>query len=285
MSAIDLDHLRTWIGKSQTRTEVLAVEPAATLAATLDLDPDAFRNGTPLPPAFHWLYFNPISPQSQLGTDGHPARGGFLPPVALPRRLWASSAVELKGPLLLGSPATQTVTIDDVTAREGRSGSLVFVKLRFTTADATGATAIEETRQTVYRDDPKPGAEAPATPAPTGETWSRTIVADPVLLFRYSAATLNGHRIHYDRDYATGVEGYPALVVHGPLVTTMLLDEVRKRRPGAAIARFEMRAMRPLFDGQPFELCGRDEPDTGSVRLWSRDASGAQCTDARAWLR
>ncbi|HKY92213.1 MAG TPA: hypothetical protein VJM11_14285 [Nevskiaceae bacterium] len=285
MAAVDLEPLRAWIGRSQTRTELLAIEPAALVAATLDLDPEAFRNGTPLPPAFHWLYFNAISPLSQLGPDGHAARGGFLPPVALPRRMWASSAVGLKGPLLLGSAATQTTTITDVTAREGRSGALVFVKLRLVVTDATGAVAIEEMRQTVFRDDPKPGAPADAgTPAPVDETWSRTIVADPVLLFRYSAATLNGHRIHYDRPYATQVEGYPALVVHGPLVMTMLLDELRRRRPGAAIARFEMRAMRPLFEGQPFALCGRDAPD-GSQHLWSRDASGAQCTDARAWLR
>lgn len=286
MTAIDLDHLRSWIGKTETRTEVLGVTAAASLAATLDADPSGYRNGTPLPAGFHWMYFAPVVRLSEVGTDGHPARGGFLPPVPLPRRMWASSTCAFKGPLLLGSPATHTAEIVDVTSRAGKSGALIFVKVRFTVLDATGALAIDETRQTVYRDDPQPGAEAPPpTPAPGGEDWSKTIHPDPVLLFRYSALTFNCHRIHYDRPYATGVEGYPALVVHAPLVATMLLDELRKRTPGAAIEGLEFRAMRPLFEGTPFDLCGRHDAEAGTVHLWSRDADGAQCSDIRVRLR
>ncbi|MEO8808071.1 MAG: MaoC family dehydratase N-terminal domain-containing protein, partial [Burkholderiaceae bacterium] len=233
----------------------------------------------------HWLYFLPIAPMSAVGTDGHPTRGGFLPPVPLPRRMWAASRLVFHRPLQVGDTLTRVSEITDVQLKEGKSGPLVFVKLMHTVMSSDGATAITEEQDIVYRDDPNPGdAPAAAKPAPPDADWCRELQPDPVLLFRYSALTFNGHRIHYDRPYATSVEGYPGLVVHGPLIATLLIDHLRRHLPEATVARFEFRALRPLFDGAPFMLNGQPAPDGHSVRLWARDAGGALCMEASAAL-
>ncbi|WP_022981572.1 MaoC family dehydratase N-terminal domain-containing protein [Ideonella sp. B508-1] len=280
--ALDIDALRAWIGRRETRTELLTEAPLCALDATLDRE--APVGAAPVPPLHHWLFFLPVVRLSQVGADGHPARGGFLPPVPLPRRMWAAGRLQFARPLRVGEAATRTSEILDVSAKSGRSGTLVFVKVRHELADAVGVAIVEE-QDIVYREDPRPGDSVPEPRlAPVGQDWMREIRPDPVLLFRYSALTFNGHRIHYDRPYATGVEGYAGLVVHGPLLATLLADLVRRHLPDARLSAFEFRAARPVFDAAPFHLCGEPAPDGRSVRLWVRDANGALCMDASATL-
>src|SRR6185295_18675265 len=208
---------------------------------------------------WHWLYFLPIYRISKSGPDGHPTRGEFLPPVPLPRRMWAGSRFEFHRPLRVGSSMSRVSQIGDVTGKEGRSGPLVFVTVRHTISDGEGV-ALTEEHDIVYRENARPG-DSPPPPqlAPVNAEWSREINPDPVLLFRYSALTFNSHRIHYDRRYVTEVEGYQGLVVHGPLIATLLIDLLRRNLLHATVARFAFRAMRPLFDIAPFQVCG--QPD------------------------
>jgi 3-methylfumaryl-CoA hydratase len=279
----DIEHLAGWIGKSETLTDSVGPSAAAALAATLD-HAVAPAPGDPLPPLWHWIAFNPIARQSELGPDGHPRRGGFLPPVPLPRRMWAGSRFDFARPLRVGAPITKISTIRDVRLKEGRTGKLVFVVVEHVYTDAEG-TALTEEHDIVYREAVDPNAPAPAPqPAPADAAWTRTVVPDPVLLFRYSALTFNGHRIHYDLRYATEVEGYPGLIVHGPLQATLLLELLRQQRPEAEVATFAFRALRPLFDTAPLTVHGRPADD-GSLRLWIADADGALAMDATATLR
>lgn len=273
MSTTPTNPWTDWIGRTETRTERLGAAPLAGLAATLDRDDPAPQDGTELPPLSHWLYFLPRAPQHALGPDGHPRRGGFLPPVPLPRRMWAGGRFEFHHPLRVGDEATRVSRILRVEAKSGRSGELVFVTVRHELGNARGL-ALTEEHDIVYRAAPAPGAPA-AEPqrAPTGAQFTRTVEPDPVLLFRYSALTFNGHRIHYDRRYCTEVEGYPGLVVHGPLIATLLVDLLRRERPAARLTRFAFTALRPTFDGQPFEVCGREDGD-GRFALWARDHEG-----------
>ena len=206
--------------------------------------------GTPLPALWHWLYFLPLHRQSEIGPDGHAKRGGFLPPVPLPRRMWAGSQFEFHTPLRVGDALTRRRRSHDVTEKSGRTGPLVFVKVRHEIRrDDEADVALTEFHDIVYREAPKPDDVAPPPKAaPANATWERKWVPDDVLLFRYSALTFNGHRIHYDRRYVTEVEGYPGLIVHGPLIATLLLDLLRHQLPDAQVARYEFRAVRPVFD-------------------------------------
>ncbi len=306
----DLTALRSWIGRSETRHDQIGAQPLRALAATLDLTAAAMPAGTPLPPLWHWLYFLPLHRQSELGLDGHAARGGFLPPVPLPRRMWAGGRFAFHSPLCVGDAVRRVSTIDDVSVKPGRSGPLVFVKVRHEfhrelhhephhephrDPAAAGSTppSIVEYHDIVYRDARQPGdAEPPPQPAPAGAQWQREVVADDVLLFRYSALTFNGHRIHYDRRYATQVEGYPGLVVHGPLIATLLMESLCREMPGATVSSFEFKALRPTFDGRPFKVCGRiDDVGDGAtetarkVRLWALDEQGALTMNAVARLQ
>jgi 3-methylfumaryl-CoA hydratase len=283
-AAASLDHLRDWIGRSEQRDDLLTAAPLAGLSATLDRADDAAPvDGTALPPLAHWLYLLPRAAQSELGADGHPKRGGFLPPVPLPRRMWAGGRLSFEQPLSIGDAVTRRSTITSVDAKSGRSGALVFVGVAHEIGNAQGV-AIREEHDIVYRDHPAPGALPPAPAmAATDEDFTRTIVPDPVLLFRYSALTFNGHRIHYDRAYATEVEGYPGLVVHGPLIATLLVDLLRRQLPDAVLKRFEFKAASPLFDTHPFTVCGRREAD-GGVALWARNPQGQLAMSARALI-
>ena len=279
---VDLDRLRAWIGRTETRTDLATAVPCAALSATLDRDDPEPAHGTAVPPLWHWLYFLPLSPLSEAGPDGHPKRGGFLPPVPLPRRMFAGGRFEFRHPLKIGEMMTRASRILDVTGKQGRSGALVFVTVRHEIANSAGVAMTEE-HDIVYREHPRPDAPASKpSPAPTGETFKRDIAPDPVLLFRYSALTFNSHRIHYDRPYVTGVEGYPGLIVHGPLIATLLLDLVRRSLPEAAIARFSFRAVRPLFDTHRFSVCARREGD--AIALWARDHEGWLAMEADAQL-
>jgi 3-methylfumaryl-CoA hydratase len=275
------DPLAAWIGRTEARHDTITAAPIAALSATLDRDDPAPRRGAPLPPLWHWLYFLPLHRQSEIGADGHARRGGFLPPVALPRRMWAGGRLSFLQPLRVGDEVTRSSRIASITARQARSGPLVFVTVEHEIATAAGV-AIREEHDIVYRDLPAPGAASVTPPrAPTDETFARTVVPDVVLLFRYSALTFNGHRIHYDRRYVTEVEGYPGLIVHGPLIATLLVDLLRREAPDAELRRFEFKALSPLFDLHPFTLCGR--PD-GARRfaLWARNAEGALAMQASA---
>jgi 3-methylfumaryl-CoA hydratase len=270
--ALDIDHLATWIGRSETRTDAIAPWPVAALSATLDRTGDPEPGpGTPVPPGWHWLYFLTAAPASELGRDGHPRRGGFLPPVPLPRRMWAGGRLSFHRPLLVGERAEKCSEIADVKLRHGRTGDLVFVVVRHTVTGPDGVAVVEE-HDIVYRPDPEPGA-APPPPqaAPEGAEWSREMNADSTMLFRYSALTFNGHRIHYDQPYATGVEGYPGLVVHGPLLATLLLDLIRRHAPDAVVRQFNFRALGTIFDTDTFSVNARAINSTGEGKrldLW-----------------
>jgi 3-methylfumaryl-CoA hydratase len=278
--------LRQWIGRTESANDIIAATPYAALAATLDHPATRPAAGTRLPALWHWLYFLPLYAQSDVGPDGHAERGGFLPPVSLPRRMWAGSQFEFSRPLRVGDAVTRRSTIVDVIEKQGRSGPLVFVKVRHEIHLADESLpALVEFHDLVYRDAPTAGAAAPSPAlAPTTCLWERKIEPDPVLLFRYSALTFNGHRIHYDRRYVTEVEGYPGLVVHGPLIATLLLDLLRREMPNAEVSRFQFRAVRPVFDLASFSVHGG--PGEGrTIHLWARDHEGSLTMDATAILR
>lgn len=282
----DLSHLRQWIGRSETLNGEITRAPVRALNATFDYPDLDITAGMPLPPLWHWLYFLPTHRQSELGPDGHARRGGFLPPVPLQRRMWAGSQFEFHSPLNVDDSVRRVSTIDDVAVKEGRTGRLVFVKVRHELFRAgRSEKAITEFHDIVYRDAKRPGDVEPApTQAQTGAPWQRQVEPDDVLLFRYSALTFNGHRIHYDREYVTQVEGYPGLVVHGPLIATLLIDLVRRQAPGRDIASFQFKAVRPTFDGKAFSLNGAPSADGRTVSLWAADHDGWLTMQATATL-
>ena len=284
MSAIELEALRAWIGRQETRTDVISPVPVAGLSATLDYPAPRATPGEPLPPLWHWLYFLPAAPASAIDRDGHPRRGDFLPPVPLPRRMWAGSDIRFAAPLRVGDEVERVSVIEDVSHKRGRSGELVFVTVLHRLVRG-GQLAIEERQHLVYReaggDRAAPSVRSPAAgPAPGQAQWSRLVQPDPVLLFRYSALTFNSHRIHYDRDYATAGEGYAGLVVQGPLTATLLLDLLERELPGVQLQSFRFRGVRPLLDGDAFRVQGSRDGDR--AELWALDGSGALAMTASA---
>jgi 3-methylfumaryl-CoA hydratase len=279
---LDPEAWQQWLGRTERRVDHVGAGAVAAIAATLDRDDFQLVDGAEVPPLWHWLFFTSRDRQSELGEDGHARRGGFLPPVPLPQRMWAGGRLDFEHPLRIGEAIERTSRIADIRFREGHSGPLVFVTVRHEISNPQGVAIVEE-HDIVYRDAVRASAIGPAPQAaPTGESFSREIAADPVLLFRYSALTFNAHRIHYDRSYATKVEGYPGLVVHGPLVATLLLEALRRRLPGGArLRRFSFKAVGPLYDVHNFTLCGRE--DSASVyALWARDHQGALAMHASA---
>lgn len=281
-----LAHLQGWSGKTETLSDDITAAPVRGLSATLDRDDAAPVPGTALPPLWHWLYFLPQHRQSEIGHDGHAKRGGFLPPVPLPRRMWAGGRLQwMQGnPLVVGDAVQRVSRIESVTHKAGRSGDLLFVLVKHELHNARGV-ALTEEHDIVYRANPQPGDPVPPPqPALQEAAWTTEIVPDDVLLFRYSALTFNGHRIHYDRRYVTEVEGYPGLIVHGPLIATLLLDLLRRNRPDARVERFEFRAVRPVFDIAPFKLHGKPSPDGKTVQLWTEDHDGWLTMQATATL-
>jgi 3-methylfumaryl-CoA hydratase len=279
--------LQAWRGRSESTLDTIAPTPLAALAATLDQIAEPLALGSVLPPLWHWLFFLPRARQSELGPDGHALRGGFLPPVSLPRRMWAGSRFEFRSPLHVGDVVERRSTIAEVTRKQGRNGPLVFVGVRHELRrQGEPDAALVEFHDIVYREARRPAdveAAPQAAPTPSAAAWTREIVPDEVLLFRYSALTFNGHRIHYDRRYAVDVEGYPGLVVHGPLIATLLMDLLCRHVPGADVATFRFRLLRPSFDGRALRLGG--DSDGRSVRLWAADDDGWLTMDAVAALR
>jgi 3-methylfumaryl-CoA hydratase len=281
-----LAHLQTWQGNSEVLQDLITPAPLRALSATLDRDDPLPVQGTDLPPLWHWLFFLPHHRQSEIGPDGHAKRGGFLPPVPLPRRMWAGGRLNWQSPLRVGDAVTRESTIASVTHKSGRTGDLLFVLVKHEVHNAQGVCLTEE-HDIVYRPAAQPGDPVPSpTAAPAKASWQREIAPDDVLLFRYSALTFNGHRIHYDRKYVTEVEGYPGLIVHGPLIATLLVDLVR-RHTDRPLRSFEFKALRPTFecgDQRTLRVCGEPEADGSTVRLWAQDHEGWLTMQATAKL-
>jgi len=268
-----------WIGRTETFEDPLAVVQAQAAHATLDEAEPLIAAGDPLPLPWHWFYFLPRAPQSMLDADGHPQRGGFLPPIPYPRRMFAGARLTVHRPLVVGTPALRQSTIRNVVMKSGRTGSLGFVTVGQHFSQG-GELCLEEEQDIVYRE---PGArvEAPVAaelPPPPAGAWTRTLQPDTRLLFRFSALTFNAHRIHYDRDYALNVEGYPGLVVHGPLTAVLLLQLVR-RSTARPVTGFSFRGVAPLFDLGPIRLLGRPAGD--AVELEAQGPDGAKALVAR----
>ena len=280
--AIDVDKLQPWVGRTENREDLISPVPVAGLSATLDYGATRACAGEALPPLWHWLYFHSIPRPSETDRDGHAKRGEFLPPVPLPRRMWAGSRVSFESPLRVGDRARRISAIASISHKTGKAGELVFVTVRHQVF-REAVLAIEEEQDLVYRETASGSTNPAPLPAPAQAQWTRDIEPDPVLLFRYSALTFNSHRIHYDRAYATKVEGYPGLVVQGPLTATLLLDLLYREWPAAQVSRFQFRGTRPLFEDRPLRIQGRRESDH-VVSLWTLDASGALAMTAEARL-
>jgi 3-methylfumaryl-CoA hydratase len=279
---IDIDHLRQWVGRRETREQHLDPFPARALAGLLD-HPQVPGEGDPLPLPWHWLYFLDAPSRKGTGADGHPLRGGFLPPVPLPRRMWAAGELTVHEPLRLGRTARKTSTVRSVELKQGKAGALVFVTVAHE-LEQDGRPGLSELQHIVYREAPTaPAPLPPGETAPTDSAWRRELTPDAVMLFRFSALTYNGHRIHYDRDYATREEFYPALVVHGPLLATLLLDLLAREGQAGAPAHFSFRAQRPAFDGETLQLCGRSDAEGAS--LWTAGPQGFVGMTASARFR
>ncbi|RNF34494.1 FAS1-like dehydratase domain-containing protein [Paracoccus methylarcula] len=275
---IDIDHLRQWIGREEQQSELLTPAIAERFDATFDLRGET-GDGARAPALIHLCLAPPAIPTEELGPDGHPARGGFLPPVPLPRRMWAGGAFSFHGDIRVGETVTRRSIIQDVVVKEGRTGMLCFVTVEHQ-VDSNGRAALTERQDIVYRgvDGPDAGAKKIASTAPAGE-YRRAVQPSAVLLFRYSALTFNGHRIHYDAPYVHGQEGYPGLIVHGPMQATMLMqlaEQIRGSRP----TQFEFRSLSPLFDDADFTLNAAD--DGSGLKLWTCYADGPVAMVARA---
>jgi 3-methylfumaryl-CoA hydratase len=267
------EKLQAWIGRKESRSDIAAAWPVAALTATFDRSDPEPKPGDPVPPGWHWLYFLEAKPASELGRDGHPKLGGFLPPVGPARRMWAGGRIEFRRPVRVGDALQRESEIVSIEPKTGRSGNMVFVTVRHTLT-AAGETAVVDEVDIVYREPAKAGDAAPAPrPAPRSAAWRREMVADPVMLFRYSALTFIGHRIHYDIDYCRQEEGYPGLVVHGPLQTLLILDLCRRSDP-RPVKRIDYRALHPLFHFERFSVSGQPAADGATSEVWTANAAG-----------
>ncbi len=276
----DMENLSDWIGRDDTTQGVANAKAADVLNATLDRDDAPFRPGDALPPGWHWMFFPEIVKLSDTGPDGHLAKGGFMPPVPLPRRMWAGTEMTFHQPLRAGDPITRVSTISDVTSKDGRSGALCFVTVTHEISGPDGL-AVTDRHLTVYRPPAEPDAPTPKPlPAPEHSDWSRVVHPTPVLLFRFSALTNNSHRIHYDRSYVTEIEGYPGLLVHGNLTAILLLDLFRREMPDATLKTFNLRAISPLYDINDFSVSGKIGGDGASAALWAANHEGALAQQA-----
>jgi 3-methylfumaryl-CoA hydratase len=274
--------VNAWIGRTEELTARILASVAAAMAATLDLE-HAPAAGEPLPPGWQWLFFNPVVRRGALGTDGHPRLGGFLPPIDLPRRMWAGSRIRYLADVPIEAQANKRSRIARIERKLGKHGPLVFVTLEHTIS-CEGTPCIAEEQDIVYRESTGAGAPARVEPYGAAAHWSRVVEPDTTLLFRYSALTFNGHRIHYDQAYAREQERYADLVVHGPLTATLLQQFAVEHGGGRRLASFDFRGVAPLFVGRPFRLEGRPA-DGGGLELWARGPDGELAMSAAAAFR
>ncbi|MBI2296384.1 MAG: MaoC family dehydratase N-terminal domain-containing protein [Betaproteobacteria bacterium] len=280
----ELENLKDWIGRRESDRDYVTVPAVHRLSATLDRDDPAPRIGDPLPVGWHQILFPRVVRHSQIGADGHPRRGDFLPPVPLPRRMFAGKRISFVADLRVGDEVRRESVIKEVNIKQGRTGQMVFVTVKTDISSARGL-AITEEQDIVYREAPGSGAPPPPPqPAPGRAVWSRTVTPDPVMLFRYSALTFNGHRIHYDHPYVTQVEGYPNLVMNGGL-TTLLVFELARTHASTPIHYLSSRNVRALFVNQPITLAGEPSPDNRTAKLWAADQEGALALSAEAEFR
>jgi 3-methylfumaryl-CoA hydratase len=265
-------NLQDWLGKTEEIQDRIYTTPAKALALTLDYKDFEAIEGNALPEIWYWLYFLPIVPMSEVGQDGHPKRGGFLPPITLERRMWASGSLTFYHDLVIGEEIRKTSEIVKISEKEGKAGKLVFVTVKHLIQSAARI-AVQEEQNIVYLHMPKSFVEPKPNPIPDDLDWNEVYPVDPVLLFRFSALTFNGHRIHYDWKYATEVEKYPGLVVQGPLQALLLLESAKNHNPGRKPANFDFRAIRPIFAFDELHICGKSNPD-GSQDIYTANADG-----------
>jgi 3-methylfumaryl-CoA hydratase len=276
--------LRSHVGRRAVVTDVVTPGPANLLRLTLARPEPEFRDGDALPAGWHQLYFLPRLRPDELALDGAPVDTGVLPPIPLPRRMFAGERLRFHRPIRIGDALRRETELTDISVKRGGTGTLVFATVVHRIATPEGL-ALEDERRTVFREEVKPGAgnQAPRREAaPADVAWRRRVVPDPVLLFRYSALTFNSHRIHYDRRWAMEVEGYPGLVVHGPLTSTLLIDFARDENPGRSFVSYTTQARAPLFDTAPFELRGRPVGNGRTSELWAVTPEGTVATSAHA---
>jgi 3-methylfumaryl-CoA hydratase len=279
--AQNLEELKKWIGEKETDVDYVTVPSVHRLAATLDRDDPKPNIGDPLPIGWHQILFPRVVRHSQVGSDGHPARGDFLPPVPLPRRMFAGKRNTFHAPLRIGDEVRRESVIQSVTPKQGRTGQMVFVTVK-TEIHSPRGLAITEEQDIVYREEPDPNAPPPPPQKAPGEAvWSKRVTPDPVMLFRYSALTFNGHRIHYDHPYVTQVEKYPDLVMNGGL-TTLLVFELARAHAKSPVCTIASRNVRPMFVNRQITICGEPSADGKSAKLWTQDDTGALSLSAEA---
>ena len=275
------DQYQAWVGKRSSTKALVTAYQADALTATLDRDDPPYKEGDVIPPGWHLFYIREVVKLRDTAEDGHPKRGDFLPPIDLPRRMWAGTKATYHKPIHVGENISNVTTIESVTPKVGKTGQLVFLKLKNEISGENGI-ATTELQDVVYREEARPGAAAPEPPPPPGEAlWRRTIHPSSVLLFRYSALTMNSHRIHYDRTYVTEVEKYPGLLVHGPLTFTLLLDLFRRENTDKTLKSFSVRAVSPIYDTHDFVVEGSPDGENGAT-LWALNHEGRLAMSAEA---
>lgn len=263
-----------WIGRSMSVEDEVTLPAVRRMAAMLDLDPMDFEHGSAIPPHWYSMFFTPNARRSQIGHDGHPRKGEFLPAIPLPRRMFVGRTVAFPGVLRVGDRAQKRSEIVGIEQKQGRSGTLVFLKVRHT-IEVEGRAAVIEQQEVVYRDAPSGEAKAAASaPVPADGAWQAEYEMDPVLVFRYSALTWNGHRIHYDADYARREEGYPGCVMNGALTVHLVIEEALKRAGGLRLKALTAKLVKPLFVGGTLAVGGRSLQGS-RMEAWAGDEQGA----------
>jgi 3-methylfumaryl-CoA hydratase len=283
---LSFENLKSQIGSHLVSSDSVTAGPANLLRLVFGRTEPEFQVGDPLPPGWHGLYFLPRFGPDELRPDGTPRDAGVIPSMPLPRRMFAGERLRFHRPIRIGDVVRCESELADIATKTGATGTLVFAMVRNRFSNSEGL-ALEEERRTVFREEVKPGAQNVAPrreEAPTDVPWHRRVTPDPVLLFRFSALTFNSHRIHYDRPWAVEVEGYPGLVVHGPLTSTLLIDFARDHSPGRTFVSYTTQARAPLFDTAPFELRGRPTADGRGCELWAVTPEGTVAMSAQAEL-